>query len=243
MYGCIYISRWIKHETFKDLKKTVKSLEGERFGISIFNTTSVLVSPLTDDYEYINTVLDEIERSIKLNNNSSYNIDDDYYYISNYVYSGTIEGNEIRGSSLIGDGLASCVFSFPNLEEDRTRLIIFSTDNELQGTPTLSLENAAKISKNKNIKVYGIGTTKMYDKLELEMKNAVELTGGKYYKESDSTVNKIVSNIEKTSKSLIDTRIETTETDLPTIPLILLLLSITTIILCRKKVVEWEHFQ
>ncbi|MBR6136963.1 MAG: VWA domain-containing protein [Bacilli bacterium] len=222
----------------KNLKKTVKSLEGERFGISIFNTTSVLVSPLTDDYEYINTVLDEIERSIKLNNNSSYNIDDDYYYISNYVYSGTIEGNEIRGSSLIGDGLASCVFSFPNLEEDRTRLIIFSTDNELQGTPTLSLENAAKISKNKNIKVYGIGTTKMYDKLELEMKNAVELTGGKYYKESDSTVNKIVSNIEKTSKSLIDTRIETTETDLPTIPLILLLLSITTIILCRKKVVE-----
>ena len=222
----------------KNLKKTVKSLEGERFGVSIFNTTSILAVPLTDDYEYVNTVLDEIERSIKINNDSSYKIDDDYYYISNYIYSGTIEGNETRGSSLIGDGLASCVFSFPKLEEDRTRLIIFSTDNEVEGTPILTLNKAAEISKRKNIKVYGIGTTKMYDKNELELKNAVELTGGKYYKESNSTVNKIVSNIEKSSKSLIDTRIETIEKDLPTIPLIALLLSITTIIICRKKVVE-----
>ncbi|MFR5029176.1 MAG: hypothetical protein ACLTDF_10800 [Coprococcus sp.] len=34
-------------------KKTVDELQGERFGIVIFNTSPVLLTPLTDDYEYV----------------------------------------------------------------------------------------------------------------------------------------------------------------------------------------------
>ena len=223
-----------------NLKNTVKSLKGERFGISIFNTTSVIVSPLTDDYEFILDSLDEIEKSIKANNSFSTTsiFNDDYYYIRNYIYSGTVEDWESRGSSLIGDGLASCIYSFPRLKEDRSRTIIFSTDNDLQGTPIVSLEEAAKISKNNNIVVYGIGTKYMKDKNSRDFKKAVKITGGKYYTQSNEAVNSIVKDIEKSSKSLIDTKIETKQTDIPRVPFILLMLSIGTIAIYSKKVMS-----
>ena len=195
-----------------NLKETVNSLQGERFGISIFNTTSVLVSPLTDDYDYIISSLNEIENSIKANNSNYYTnyLDDDFYYIRNYIYSGTIEGNEERGSSLIGDGLASCIYSFPKLEEEkRSRIIIFSTDNELAGTPLITLDKAAQIGKKKQIIVYGIGTTVMKDKDRKEFKSAVELTNGKFYEQSQKAVKNIVNDIEKTSKSLVESKFET----------------------------------
>ena len=222
-----------------NLKDTVKSLKGERFGISIFNTTSVIVSPLTDDYEFILDSLDEIEKSIKSSDSFSMSVfNDDYYYIRNFVYSGTVENWESRGSSLIGDGLASCVYSFPRLKEDRSRTIIFSTDNDLEGTPIVSLEEAARISKKNNIVVYGIGTQYMKSINSREFKKAVKITGGKYYTQSESAVDSIVKDIEKSSKSLIDTKIETKQTDIPKIPFILLILSIGTIAIYSKKVIS-----
>ena len=226
-------------EIIESLKKTVESLQGERFGISIFNTTSIMVSPLTDDYDFILDSLDEIERSIKANNGSPYSyFDNDFYYIRNYIYMGTIEGNEERGSSLIGDGLASCVYSFPKLAEDRSRIIIFTTDNDLEGTPIVTLDQAAEISKKRNILVYGIGTKKMKDNDRTEMKIAVEKTGGIFYEQSNRAVKGIVKDIEKTSKSLINSRMETTATDLPTVPHLFLILSLGSIIICSKKVIS-----
>ena len=38
-------------------------------------------------------------------------------------------GTEDGGSSLIGDGLASCVLRFDRLDEERARSIVFATDN------------------------------------------------------------------------------------------------------------------
>ena len=228
-------------ELVSNLKETVDSLKGERFGISIFNTSSVLLSPLTDDYEFVLNTLDELEKSFKINTSTDLNkySDPDYFYYQNYIYSGTLEDNQSRGSSIIGDGLASCVYSFPKLdEEDRTRIIIFSTDNDLAGTPIVTLEKAAQISKKKDIKVFGIGTTIMKSKDEQEFRKAVELTNGKFYMQSNSTVKNIVNDIEKTSKSLVEGKIERKEHDLPTIPFIILMLSMTAIIFTSKKVIR-----
>ena len=219
----------------ESLKDTVKALKGERFGISI------LVSPLTDDYDFIIGALDEIGTSIKANNSTTYGTykGDDYFYITGYIYSGTIEGNETRGSSLIGDGLASCVYSFSKLEEeDRSRIIIFSTDNELEGTPLVTLPKAAEISKKKNVKVFGIGTTEIEDKNRREFKSAMELTGGKYYDQSNSTVRDIVKDIEKTSKSLIKGNRQVQQKDIPTVPFLILLFSLGTIFVFSKKVMQ-----
>ena len=227
-------------ELVETLKNTVKSLKGERFGISIFNTSSVTLVPLTDDYDYVIDTLDTIKKSIEYNNlEVSY---DDYdFYLKNYIISGTLEGNTQRGSSLIGDGLASCVYSFSNLEEDRTRIIIFTTDNALEGSPLVTLDNAAKISRQNGVKVFGIGTE--FTKDESSFKEAIESTRGKYYKYSPSTTGEIVRDIEKTSKSLLDNDYITKVLDIPEIPFAILLISVTFLIILKRKVQSWELIQ
>ena len=53
---CIDISTsvdYLNENLLDKLKKTVDELQGERFGIVIFNTSPVLLTPLTDDYEYV----------------------------------------------------------------------------------------------------------------------------------------------------------------------------------------------
>lgn len=222
----------LNEELIGTLKDTVKSLKGERFGISIFNTTSVIVVPLTDDYEYVLDSLDKIQDALRNRNDES---DSAEWYMDSYISSGTLVGNEVRGSSLIGDGLASCVFYFDELDEERTRIVLFTTDNDVEGTPTVSLKEAAEICKKYGVKVYGIGTESMYEENEEEMKYAVEMTGGKYYRqESSNTVSEIVRNIEKEEKNLIDGEIEIIQTDKPLVPFLLLMVSITVLTLLER---------
>lgn len=228
-------------ELIENLKETITSLKNERFGISIFNTSSVTLVPLTDDYEYVIKTLDEIKNSIKVNNPILYDntpLDENYLYSKSYIRSGTLEGSETRGSSLIGDGLASCIFNFSNLEEDRTRIIIFSTDNDLAGTPIVTLNKASQISKDKNIKVFGVGTTIMKNTDRTNFKKVVELTGGKFYDQNKSSVKNIISDIEKTSKSLLEKNTNTTKTDTPELFFIILVLTSTIFIILSKQVIK-----
>ena len=225
-------------ELVQSLEETVKKLNGERFGISIFNTSSVVLVPLTDDYNYVLDTLSKIKESIKMNSENKYSFDLDTLDVKKYISSGTLEGSKERGSSLIGDGLASCAYSFTETNTKRTKLIIFSTDNELAGTPLVSLNGAAKISKQKDIKVYGIGTKKMKSKDEEEFRKSVQLTGGKFYLHSNDTVNDIVSDIESTSKSLLKSKTETKRYDIPEVPFILLLISFIGFIISSKKVLS-----
>ena len=218
------------------LKDTVNQLHGERFGISIFNTTSVTLVPLTDDYDYIIEELNQIKKSIKTSIFDS--TKEDYYYNRNYLISGTIEGAEQRGGSLIGDGLASCVYNFSHLDQERTRLIILTTDNDVEGTPLIDLNTAADISKSKNIKVFGIGTKTITSQNRITFKNAVLKTGGKYYETNRSTVKSIVGDIESTSKTVLRNQVETRETDLPTIPFITLILSFSLLIIMSRMVIK-----
>lgn len=201
----------------QNLKDTVKTLRGERFGIVIFNTSAVMLCPLTDDYDYIIDTLSQIETSIKSHDTDS--IDDtdstDWLYQYDFLFEGTLTGNEERGSSLIGDGLATSVYNFPDLDKKRSRSIIFSTDNDLAGTPLVTLSQAADICKEHNVVVYGIGTTEMYDDNKQEMKSAVQKTGGSFYLQEESeTTKNIVEKIEKESKQKIKGKTEIREVDL-----------------------------
>ena len=226
-------------ELVNNLKETVNKLSGDRVGVSNFNTSSVLLVPLTDDYNYVSNSLDLIHQSLELNNYnySSINISDNYFYLRDYIRSGTLVGNEERGSSLIGDGLASCVYNFSSKEKNRVKLVIFSTDNDLAGTPLISLEDAAKISKKENVKVYGIGTKKMKDSDRENMEKAVLLTGGKFYDHSNFSVDKIVSDIEKNSTSLLESNNKTKRYDTPEIPFIIFLGFFICFIFISKKVI------
>ncbi len=227
----------LNRELVESLKNTVNLLKGERFGISIFNTSSVVLVPLTDDYDYVLDVLDKIKRSIDINNTLSFeNKDNDYYTLKNYIISGTGEGAETQGSSLIGDGLASCVYSFSNLEEERSRMIIFSTDNDLAGDPLVTLKEASNISKSKKIKVFGIGTKEMSETKKQEFKSAVLSTDGKFYEHSIETVTDIVKDIDKVSKSLLDNDIVVKKIDIPFFPFLLFLFFTTLFLILDRRI-------
>ncbi len=211
---CIDISTsvdYLNENLLDELKNTVDELKGERFGIVLFNTSPVMLTPLTDDYEYVKEQLDLIAKCLKSRNgNGTGDIfsggDADWLYYEAYISSGTLVGNEERGSSLIGDGLAAaaCDFSDTETDRDRTRVIIFSTDNDIQGNPVATLDEAAKLCVENNVVVYGIGTKEMTDENKASMKDAVEKTGGSFYLEEESgSFKDIVSEIEKMSRSLV----------------------------------------
>ncbi len=228
---CIDISTsvdYLNENLLDKLKKTVDELQGERFGIVIFNTSPVLLTPLTDDYEYVKDQLDLIAQCLKSRN--EVNLDDafssgyDWIYYQAYISSGTLIGNEQRGSSLIGDGLAVAAIDFSDADKERTKVVIFSTDNDIQGTPVATLDEAADICVSNNVTVYGVGTKEMTPENKESMKNAVEKTGGKFYLEEESgSFGEIVSSIEKLSKNLVKVRMVDVETPELLYPFVLML--------------------
>jgi len=189
----------------KELQDTVRGLSGERIGIVIFNTTPVVLSPLTDDYEYTINQLENIRTALRSTTQSTALHGKDWLYWNEFLYGGTLIGNEIRGSSLIGDGLLGGLFAFPDNSEDRTKIIIFSTDNDPNGEGYVNLKEASEYCKKNQAIVYGIGTKSMYSKDLEEMKEAVEYTGGKFFlEEKASTFHEIVEEIEQKSENLTE---------------------------------------
>lgn len=226
----------LNYEISKNLQDIVKSLKGERFGISVFNASSVLLVPLTSDYDYILDSLGKLEKGFSMLEDFDKR-DDDYFELFEYINSGTLEGN---GGSLIGDGLATCVYSFPDLDtdKDRTRIIILSTDNDLAGTPLLTLDEAATIAKKKNVKIYGIATDTTTNKNGQAFIEATKKTGGEYYKQGNLAIKEIVKDIEKQSKSLIKDNTKTYQIDVPEWPFIILFIAIVILIFLDSKVIS-----
>lgn len=226
----------LNEQLVKNLKEVVNNLKGERFGISIFNTSSVLLVPLTDDYEYVNSVLDTLQKCFNIINTKNFK-NSDYLYLLDYIQSGTLVGNEQKGSSITGDALASCVYNFSNLEEDRTRVILFSTDNDLAGEPMISLQQAAQLSKEKKITVYGIAPEQIQSQDKEELEKAVKTTGGELYIQSDkSTVPTIINNIQEKQKTLMKGQQEKKQIGKPEIPFILLIFSLFVLFILNKRV-------
>lgn len=226
-------------ELIKQFEDNPLGLAGEQVGISVFNTSSVLLVPLTSDYEYINSELELLRKGIEIRNDeSSFGSDD--YYAYYYVESGTLVGNENRGSSLIGDGLASCLFDFPENEDgERTQIVILTTDNEVAGEELITLTEACALAKERGIIVYGIAPVEPDDCMDSalnDMKAGVESTGGKFYV---ATNEKAVEEVFKDIKTREGSKFEKTDTYLqllPFKPFILLLIGAGITAFSRKKV-------
>ncbi len=236
------------------LKGVVAGLEGDRFGINIFNTSSVTYVPLTDDYDYILDRLDELSGYFQLQKeyfeeffipfgDASFVPDeqqDRYRELSDqldYFEAGTLYQNWYRGSSLIGEGLGTALYSFPYLNSsERTRVIIMSTDNELNALDkeVLNLEEAANYCKKNKVTVFGIFPSEEkfympeqynYSSCLSEFKKAVENTGGKFYVRTPSqTVSEIVQDIQKQEAMMVKVVMTRQTIDLPRIPFIILLI-------------------
>ena len=215
----------------------VKNLHGERFGITIFNARSVLLVPLTTDYDYVINTLEDLKKAFEYSCSTSFdhlfNWSSDYdYKVAYYKYEGTLCD---YGSSFIGDGLASCLYNFSDLKEnpERSRLIIFTTDNQLNGVPTISIEDAAKYCEKNNVKVFSLVPTTIEN--EASFKPAMESTGGGYYKSNDKKmVTKMLNDIKATNLSVMKD-VKMVCIDKPnTLFVILVVLVSLYVILCKR---------
>jgi hypothetical protein len=192
-------------DTFKTL---VRNFEGERIGLIIFNSSAATVFPLTDDYDFINGELDTAGKALT----------GDPEYDS--FFAGTFNG---RGTSLIGDGLATCVSSFDKVDLQRARSVVFATDNHLAGRPIIDVDEAGELAKVKGVRVYGLNPEEDgADEEAAQMRSIVTGTGGQYYAMGDtSAVRGIVDAVQSQEATLIDAASRALYADNPTVPIVL----------------------
>jgi hypothetical protein len=196
----------------------VGSFKGERIGLTIFDSSSVMVFPLTDDYEFVAAELAVAKEALDVDS-------------TNFAYfAGTYER---PGSSLIGDGLASCANGFPGAQDaQRSRSIIFATDNMLSGKPIFTLAEATVLAQKSTIAVYALnpndyGENTIFGSAADGLKKTATNTGGAYYPlESDSAVASIVSKVQATEAAKIQGAPQKTVLDHPAWPLALALLAL-----------------
>lgn len=243
----------LNSELVQSLKDVVSNLDGDRFGITIYNTSFVLYVPMTDDYEFVLDRLDKLKEYFDVQKEYMDEFGDKYYLepedMDRYneleeeleeFDAGTLVNNTRLGSSLVGVGLASCLYNFPKLDDEaRTRLILMPTDNcqEALEKPIVQLDEASDLCKKYEVKIFGIFpntdsyswmNTKNYDSVYSDFKDAVEKTGGKIYKQSENlSVEDIVQKIENEEAKEVAALVVKQEVDQPEVWTIILLISIS----------------
>lgn len=204
----------VDKEIVKKFGELAKGFDGERLGLTVFDGMSATVFPLTNDYSFIAEKLKEAERGF-----DSFDFD---------LWAGTYGEN---GSSIIGDGLASCVSRFDRLDSERSRSVILATDNYLAGNPIVTLAEAAAFAKSKQVRVYGINpadysSSYYVDKTAKEFHDQVLSTGGDYYKLDDrSNVDSIVSKIGEQEATRFKGSPQIVTTDQPVVFIVIALIA------------------
>lgn len=148
-----------------------EEFQGERISLVLWNSSAAQIFPLTDDYDFVKENIENVRSSIDGSAQGNYG---GYDY-----WAGTDLGD---GYSLIGDGLASCIVRFDLSQPDRSRSIIFATDNYLFGNTIIQLPEAALLARELGITVYGINAAHWQGSPETEEFEQAMLDGnGRYY--------------------------------------------------------------
>lgn len=135
------------------------SLRGERISLVWFDGAAITMFPLTDDATYIATELQSL---------------------TDELGGAAIDGTQVAevGTSLVGDGLASCLQRFDQPQQSRSRTVVLATDNQVSGKPLLSLSEAIARAVEQNVLVYGITPSDNSVAATDALTEQVETTGG-----------------------------------------------------------------
>ena len=186
----------------------VSKFKTERIGMSIFNSTSKTVFPLTNDYSLVTSELNSALTALKgvVNQTSINNMTTQQYQDINNFLSGT--DNMKGSSSLIGDGLVSCENMFPGFsasaQTTQARVapasIVLATDNILAGRPVYTLHQAMRLAKLNSIRVDGLyigETSNLSTPDAVAFKQQVDWEGGSFFsRQNGQSVEELVQNIE-----------------------------------------------
>lgn len=210
-------------EVLTVFEELLEGFEGERIGLTIFNSSPVQVFPLTDDYPFVREQLKSIRTSF------------DYVDDTPEHWVGTLNG---PGASLIGDGLAACTMRFDHLDDDRSRSVILATDNELAGASILTVEEAAQFAQSRGVRVFALNPVQGKDpQVSAELADAARLTGGQSYPLRDTTtVADIITEIQKQEATALKGQAQVIRVDTPNLAIALTLVSILGFLLLLWRV-------
>lgn len=153
-------------EVVQEISTVVSALDGDRVGLVVWSGAATLVFPLTDDADFVLEQLEEVERSLTTG--------------QGLLFAGVDPA--ARRASLIGDGLVSCVERFDRPDEQRTRAVLLSSDNDPLGEPVYPLPDAAEVAADRDVVVYGIGAPDLATPARApamqQLAAAAEVTGG-----------------------------------------------------------------
>ncbi|PRB60601.1 hypothetical protein CQ034_13370 [Microbacterium sp. MYb45] len=189
-------------EVLTVFEELLDDFEGERIGLTIFNSSPVQIFPLTDDYDFIREHLESMTRSF------------DYVDQIPEHWVGTLNGD---GASLIGDGLAACTMGFDRPGDDRSRSVIFATDNEVNGASIVTLDEAAAYAASKEVRVFALNPVQGKDAdVSAELSAAAESTGGAAFGLRDTTtVSDIVEQVQEQEATELRGEAQVVWTDAP----------------------------
>ncbi|MFJ2551675.1 VWA domain-containing protein [Microbacterium sp. NPDC087591] len=205
-------------EVLSVFEELLDDFEGERIGLTIFNSSPVQIFPLTDDYEFIRSHLESIKSSF------------DYVDEIPEHWVGTLNGN---GASLIGDGLAACTMGFDRPDDERSRSVIFATDNEINGASIVTLEEAAAYAASKDVRVFALNPVQGKDAdVSAELAAAAESTGGAAFGLRDTTtVSDIVTQVQEQEATALRGEAQVVWTDTPNLWIAVLMVAVLSFII------------
>lgn len=208
-------------DTYVDL---IRSFKGERIGMTVFNSASVSVFPLTNDYDMATGYIEEAQAGFE-----------SYGMRGTDFYAGTVD-ETINGSSLIGDGLASCLANFDRQDEERSRSLILATDNRVAGKPIYDLMEASDLAKKLKVHVYALAPGSYFAGPELkELERAATNTGGEMFTmDSGQGARGVVKRVQQEEASTTPGESVTLTHDHPAIPL-----ALTGVVLVSVLAIAW----
>ena len=185
----------------REFVKLAAGLRGERIGLTIFNGSAITVFPLTDDAEFIESTLEEAAQAISGRKRT--------------FVEGTEEGT---GTSLIGDGLASCAMRFDSDERGRSQ-----SDRVRHGQrPRRRPDPAAPRSRCAGPRAGDPGVRhcrrRPHHRHDAdELRAAAESTGGAYFEtDGRSTIANVVAEVGRMEATRMDVPPEVVADDRPT---------------------------
>lgn len=204
-------------EIADSFRTIVDHFDGERISLQLWSARSMTLFPLTDDYTMASQTLQDtgdIMTSGYLGSTK------DGVYVTDELldFLEPIDDPDMESSSLSGDGLASCVLGFDHTVQDRSRMILLATDNEVLGDQIYTLSQAVDFAREQDVVVtalYPGSTTSLTSEGE-ELRSLVRSTGGAFYGVWDpSSVQGIIADIEAQQRVDLEGAATTVETDRP----------------------------
>ena len=208
-------------DTFSELLDT---FDGERVGLVAWNATAQTMVPLTDDYDLLRGQFEEIADVLDFTPTRGNPALNDYYE----TFAGTF--GDVHGSSLVGDGLASCALAFDAQGQDRSRSIILATDNQVYddyGEQIYSLSEAADLVQQEGIRLFSLygadpdmmdPSTSRADmtRARNELKQVTLDHDGRFYEVDDAeAASEMVKELEKDQIKEVGGNTEVRVTDVP----------------------------